>query len=71
MTTLTARQRISKIAGDWMPAILLLCLLLAARSTLADHYHVPTGSMEGALRFKWAKILSITAGSSIQAMILT
>lgn len=50
MTTLTARQRLNKIAGDWMPSIILLCLLLVARSTLADHYHVPSGSMENALR---------------------
>jgi signal peptidase I len=50
MATLTARQRIWKFVGDWSPAVLLLGLLLIARSTLADHYHVPSGSMESALR---------------------
>lgn len=29
--------------------MLLIGLLLAAPSTLADHYHVPSGSMETAL----------------------
>jgi len=28
---------------------LMVCLVLVARSTLADHYHVPSGSMEPAL----------------------
>ncbi len=30
----------------WLPDILFLVLLLAARSSLADHYYVPSGSME-------------------------
>lgn len=30
----------------WAPDIALIVLLLAARSSLADHYHVPSGSME-------------------------
>lgn len=30
----------------WLPDIALIVLLLAARSSLADHYHVPSGSME-------------------------
>ena len=50
MATLTTRQWIWKVVGDWTPAVLLLGLLLVARSTLADHYHVPSGSMESALR---------------------
>ncbi len=49
MNTLTTQQRIKKIASDWIPSLLLLTLLLVARSTLADHYHVPSGSMENAL----------------------
>lgn len=35
--------------GEWAPALLFVLLVLAARSTLADHYHVPSGSMEQAL----------------------
>jgi signal peptidase I len=42
-------SRISRTLRDWLPSLLLLILLLAARSTLADHYHVPSGSMEHAL----------------------
>jgi signal peptidase I len=34
---------------DWAPALLFLLLILVARSTLADHYHVPSGSMEPSL----------------------
>lgn len=49
MKALTARNRIQKIARDWIPSLLLITLLLVARSTLADHYHVPSGSMENAL----------------------
>ena len=35
--------------SEWMQIALLILLLLAGRSTLADHYHVPSGSMEYAL----------------------
>lgn len=49
MKALTARNRIQKIARDWIPSLVLITLLLVARSTLADHYHVPSGSMENAL----------------------
>lgn len=41
--------RLNKLARDWLPSLLLLLFLLVARSTLADHYHVPSGSMENAL----------------------
>lgn len=34
---------------DWLPSLLAIALLLIARSTLADHYFVPSGSMEQAL----------------------
>lgn len=49
MKALTTRNRIQKIARDWIPSLVLITLLLVARSTLADHYHVPSGSMENAL----------------------
>jgi signal peptidase I len=41
--------RLKRLARDWIPSLLLLTLLVVARSTLADHYHVPSGSMEPAL----------------------
>jgi signal peptidase I len=40
---------VRRIARDWIPTLALIALLLIARSTLADHYHVPSGSMESAL----------------------
>ena len=49
MTTITFSQRAGRILRDWYPSVLLILLLLVARSTLADHYHVPSGSMENAL----------------------
>jgi signal peptidase I len=42
-------QRSKRIFSQWMPSLLMVCLVLVARSTLADHYHVPSGSMEHAL----------------------
>lgn len=38
-----------RAARDWLPSLLAIALLLVARSTLADHYHVPSGSMQQAL----------------------
>jgi signal peptidase I len=35
---------------EWFPAALFLLLLLAARSSLADHYWIPSGSMEPTLK---------------------
>jgi len=35
-----------KTLKEWLPSLLLISLLLITRSTLADHYHVPSGSME-------------------------
>lgn len=49
MTAQPARRRLIKIIRDWIPSVFLIMLLLVARSTLADHYHVPSGSMENAL----------------------
>jgi len=42
-------RRAHKVFRDWFPSLLLLLLMLVARSTLADHYYVPSGSMEHAL----------------------
>ena len=39
-----------RILRDWIPSLVLICLMLVARSTLADHYYVPSGSMEHALQ---------------------
>lgn len=49
MYTATIGRRAHKIFRDWLPSLLLLLLMLVARSTLADHYYVPSGSMENAL----------------------
>ena len=38
-----------RVLRDWIPSLVLLSLMLIARSTLADHYYVPSGSMEHAL----------------------
>ena len=35
---------------DWAPSLLLIALLLVARSSLANHYHVPSGSMQPTLQ---------------------
>ena len=37
------------VRSEWTQIALMVLLLLAGRSTLADHYHVPSGSMEYAL----------------------
>ena len=47
MTTL--RHKTNKMLRDWLPTIVLLLLMAVARSTLADHYLVPSGSMENTL----------------------
>lgn len=44
-----SQSRFAKVFHDWLPSLLMITLLLVARSTLADHYHVPSGSMENAL----------------------
>ena len=49
MTTASIPSRSSKLVKEWLPSVLLVLLLLVARSTLADHYHVPSGSMERTL----------------------
>ncbi len=47
MSTLTLKAR--SLLRDWLPPMLLILLMLVARSTLADHYLVPSGSMENTL----------------------
>ena len=47
ITALVRNSR--RIFHDWLPSLVLFSLMLIARSTLADHYHVPSGSMENAL----------------------
>jgi len=38
-----------RILHDWIPSLVLISFMLIARSTLADHYYVPSGSMEPTL----------------------
>ena len=45
----TPKTALRSLLREWLPTAVLLLLLLAARSTLADHYHVPSGSMEPTL----------------------
>ena len=49
MTAQALIRKSSRWLTDWLPSILLVMLLLITRSTLADHYHVPSGSMENTL----------------------
>jgi len=42
-------RNFNSVFKDWFPSLLLLLLMLVARSTLADHYVVPSGSMENTL----------------------
>ncbi len=50
MTASPLSSRVQKLFRDAAPSLLLILVLLIARSTLADHYHVPSGSMEHALQ---------------------
>jgi signal peptidase I len=45
-----AKNKTRQWLHEWLPSILLICLILVTRSTLADHYHVPSGSMEPTLQ---------------------
>ncbi len=38
--------RLKRFAPDLVGALLAVVVVLSARTSLADHYHVPTGSME-------------------------
>lgn len=41
-----ALPRLKRMAPDVVGALLAVAVILSARTSLADHYHVPTGSME-------------------------
>ncbi len=41
-----SRGRLHRIASEMLPLLLVSFVVLAARSSLADHYVIPTGSME-------------------------
>lgn len=43
------RSKKSRLRSEAVQILLLIALILAARSSLADHYYVPTGSMEYSL----------------------
>ena len=43
------KRKAHKIFHDWLQSLLLISFMLIARSTLADHYLVPSGSMENTL----------------------
>lgn len=42
-------KRSQKLFRDWLPSLLLIGLIVITRSSFADHYLVPSGSMEYAL----------------------
>lgn len=44
------RSSARDVLRAWMPTVGLLLMLVAARDTLANHYTVPSGSMQPALR---------------------
>jgi len=44
-----AASRPRRLLAEWLPLAATLVLLLAARDTLANHYQVPSGSMQPAL----------------------
>lgn len=45
-----ARPTFRRRLGEWLPTIALFALLFVTRSTLANHYVVPSGSMEPTLQ---------------------
>jgi signal peptidase I len=49
LNTTTFARKSLRILHDWIPSLVLISFMLIARSTLADHYYVPSGSMEHAL----------------------
>lgn len=40
------RSRLRKFAGELVPMLIVSLVVMAARSSLADHYVIPSGSME-------------------------
>jgi signal peptidase I len=49
LNTTTFAKKSLRILHDWIPSLVLISFMLIARSTLADHYYVPSGSMEPTL----------------------
>lgn len=49
MTRTTPARPARTLWRDWLPTLALLALLLVTRTSLANHYVVPTGSMEPTL----------------------
>ena len=50
-TTASRQQRLFRwLKAEALPLLLMVLLLSAARSSLANHYHVPSGSMEPTLQ---------------------
>ena len=50
-TIASRQQRLFRwLKAEAVPLLLMLLLLSAARSSLANHYHVPSGSMEPTLQ---------------------
>lgn len=45
----SAPVRSRRLLAEWLPLVATLVLLLAARDTLANHYQVPSGSMQPTL----------------------
>lgn len=49
MSKMPTPGRLRKMLRDWIPSLLIMVFILVARSSFADHYLVPSGSMEFAL----------------------
>lgn len=49
-TSDSARSAARRLVREFGPLLVMVVLLVLARSTFANHYHVPSGSMEPALR---------------------
>ncbi len=48
-TPVRARSRLQALVADYLPTVIVLLLLVIARSSFANHYVVPSGSMEDTL----------------------
>jgi signal peptidase I len=48
-TPATERSRARRLLAEYLPVVVMLVLLMAARDSLANHYKVPSGSMEPTL----------------------
>lgn len=61
MTRDPRRPALRRALRDWLPTLALLGLLLVARSSFANHYVVPSGSMEPTLRPGDRVVVDMTA----------